>query len=180
MHWYRTSGLHSRRTNGRAGSIRLHKLAREVQVGHRLAGCDGPDDFRRHDHQQLGVVLLKIARAEQSSKEGDVAEARNLAQLFRDAVVEQAADSEALPGFELDFGLNAPRGKTGNGGSLKRESIREIERAYLGRYLQSDGSARSNGGREIDANAEFTKLDGHRAQARAAALQRGKRKFAAR
>ena len=92
----------------------------------------------------------------------------------------KSADGEALSGFQFDLGLHAARGESGNGGALERQAVREIERAYFGRHLQPDGSARRNGGREIDAHAELAKLNGNRAQPAAAALQRGKWEFAAR
>ena len=96
------------------------------------------------------------------------------------ALVQQAADDETLPFLQLDFGLHAARAQRRNRESLEYQAVGKVERADFGRHLQPDRPARRDYGSEIDAHAKLAELNGHCAEAAAAALQCGIRELAAR
>ncbi len=68
------------------------------------------DDLRGHDHHQLHGRAIQILGAKQLPQHRDIGDTRHLAQTVGGAVVENAGDAEALPVFELHFGLR-PAGR---------------------------------------------------------------------
>src|ERR1700761_9483272 len=81
----------------RLADRRWQERIRVLQVWSRFPCRHRMDDVRRHYDPEFVLAAIQALAREQLSENRNIADARNLLHLFRDAVIHQARDREALP-----------------------------------------------------------------------------------
>ena len=71
-------------------------------------------EIRRDDDDQLGLVALELAAAEEQAEDRKVAKPGKLLDIGRNIVLQQARDGEGLPVAQLKRGLRPSRLQRGN------------------------------------------------------------------
>src|SRR5207237_704046 len=153
----RRSDVRRRLRNGlvRRPEIRLHVRWQPFRHARRSA----THDLRRDHDDELGLVLLIRAAAEQIPEDRNVADAGDLLHRAVQRVVHQTGNRERLPILQFDFGFRAARRQRRHAEPIERDRVAEIERADLGTDLEVDEIAAKHRRREVQPHAEFLEHD---------------------
>ncbi len=142
---------------GGRGEARIRRGERGTR--HRL------DQIRRGDDDQLGLVALEVAAAEERTEDGQVAEAGQLGDRLAHAVLHQAAQHHRAAGGKFERALGAAHLEAGNrlaravgtgdcDGAIRRQL------GHFGLDVQTDAALRQDDGSEGERHAEGLELDG--------------------
>ena len=100
-----------------------------------------------------------LNRLEEPAENWNIAEKRDLQESFGFAIIQQPADGKALAILKLDFRLHPAHRNGGHGESGDGDGIREVQGADFRSNLETDGSARRDGGDEVQPDAIVLELD---------------------
>src|ERR1017187_2413457 len=147
------------RSMHRDGRIRRQERLREFEFRHWHSGRDWIHDFGSYDDDQLGIVLGPLKRLEEPAENRNITEEGYFQEGFGFAIIEQSANCKALAVLKFDFRPHSANRNGRHSESGDGDGIREVERADFRRHLETDGSARRNGGDEVQPDTIVLELD---------------------
>src|ERR1700734_1551713 len=102
-----------------------------MQFSLRSSRWDRRHEFRRYDHDQLGIILGLLLRLEQFSKDWNVRQKWNLLESVEQRVIQQPADHETLPVLQFNFSIHLANRKAGDRKSGNLDFIAVVQRAHF-------------------------------------------------
>src|ERR1035437_7262041 len=136
-----------------------HEVRRVIQLWQSCARGYGLNDLGGDYHDELRVGLRLRDGIKELAEDRNISDEGNLLEGFSFSIVEQPTNGEALAFAEFNLGLHF---SYVDGGHLKTgylHAIGEVERADFWSDLQMDGSARSDGGNEVETDSKFLELN---------------------
>ena len=124
----------------------------ELGLGQRRTRRDGIHDFRRHEDNEFSILPFARNGLKQLAEDRNIADKRDLRQALCLTVVEQPSNSKTLPLAQLYLGLDPAHRDRGYVEARDLNRISEVESTDLGRDLKADGSARHDGGDEVETD----------------------------